>query len=88
MLRIKIYVNENVLSEEIGEMFKIRKNTNNVVREIIDIKNSVLDYIGYNELNWCGHVQRMDQERLPRRILEYEEREDLLIRGCRRLQQE
>ena len=70
-------------------MFKIRKkNRNYVIREKINIKNSVLDYVRYKQLNWYDHVQRMDQERLPRRILEYEEREDLLIRGCRRLQQE
>ena len=31
-----------------------------------------LDYnIRYKQLNWYGHVQRMDQERLPRRILEW-----------------
>ena len=30
----------------------------------------VLDYVRYKQLNWYGHVQRMDQERLPRRILE------------------
>ena len=37
----------------------------------MNIKNSVLDYITYKQLNWYGHVQRMDQERLPRRILEW-----------------
>ena len=35
----------------------------------MDIKNSVLDYM--IQLNWYGHVQRMDQERIPRRILEW-----------------
>ena len=33
----------------------------------MNIKNSVLDYIGYKQLNWYGHVQRMDKEMLPRR---------------------
>ena len=37
----------------------------------MNIKNSVLDYIRYKQLNLYGHVQRMDQERLPRRILEW-----------------
>ena len=37
----------------------------------MNIKNSVLDYIRYKQLNWYGHVQSMDQERLPRRILEW-----------------
>ena len=36
-------------------MFKIR---NNVIREKIDIKNSVLDYIRYKQLNWYDHVRR------------------------------
>ena len=31
----------------------------------------VLDYMRYKQLNWYGHVHRMDQERLPRRILEW-----------------
>jgi hypothetical protein len=70
IFRIKTYVDGNGFSEEIGQMFKIRKNRN-VIREKMDIKNSVLDYMKYKQLNWYGHVQRMDQERLPRRILEW-----------------
>ena len=52
--------------EEIGEMFKIRKKI-----EKMNIKNSVLDYIRYKQLNCHKHMQRIDQERLPRRILEW-----------------
>ena len=37
----------------------------------MNIKNSVLDYIRNKQLKWYGHMQRMDQERLPRRILEW-----------------
>ena len=37
----------------------------------MNITISILDYIRYKPLNWYGHVQRMDQERLPRRILEW-----------------
>ena len=29
-----------------------------------------IDYIRYKQLNWYVHVQRMDEERLPRKILE------------------
>ena len=36
---------------EIGEMLKIRKNINNVIREKMNTKNSVLDYIRYKQLN-------------------------------------
>ena len=36
----------------------------------MNIKYYVLDYIRYKELNRYGHVQRMDEERLPLKILE------------------
>jgi hypothetical protein len=50
----------------------------------MNIKNSVLDYIRHKKLNWYGHVKRMDEERLLRRILngahlEDEERKDLKV---------
>ena len=35
----------------------------------MNIKNSVLDYVRYKQFNWYGHVQRMDEERLPRKCL-------------------
>ena len=35
-----------------------------------NIKNLNLDYIRYKQLNWYGHIQRMNEERPPRRILE------------------
>ena len=59
----------------------------NVIRETVNIKNSVLNYVRYQQLNWYGHVQRMNEERLPRKKLkleeeEEEEKEDLEIRGC------
>ena len=37
----------------------------------MNIKNSILDYIRYKQLNWNDHVQKMDEERLPRKILEW-----------------
>ena len=37
----------------------------------MNIKNLVLDYIKYKQSSWFGHVQRMDEERLPRRVLEW-----------------
>ena len=49
---------------------RLEKISNNVIREK-NIKNSVLDYIRYKQLNWYGRVKRVDQERLPRRILEW-----------------
>ena len=51
---------------------RLEKIRNNVIREKNEyrIKNSVLDYIRYKQLNWYDHVQGMDEERLPRKILE------------------
>ena len=66
-------------------MLKIR---NNVIREKMNIKNSVLDYRRHKQLNWYGQLQRMNKERLPQKFwnavrLE-KEREDLEIYGCRK----
>ena len=36
----------------------------------MNIKNSVLDYIKYKQLNWYFQVKRMDEERLPQKILQ------------------
>ena len=40
------YVDGNGLFDDIGVMFKIRKIRNNVIGEKMNIKNSVLDYVG------------------------------------------
>ena len=50
---------------------------------------SFLDYIRYQQLNWYGHVQRIDEGRLLKKNwngvhLEEEEKEDLEIRGYRK----
>ena len=37
----------------------------------MNIKNSVLVYIIYKQLNWHGYVQRMNEESLLRKILEW-----------------
>ena len=47
---------------------RLEKIRNNIIREKMNIKDSLLDYIRYKQLNWYGHLQRMDQERHPRRI--------------------
>ena len=53
-------------------MLKIRKKIrNNVIREKMNIKNSVLNYIRHKQLNWYGQVQRMNEEKLPRIFLEW-----------------
>ena len=42
---LKLMSMEMDIFEEIGEMLKIKKNRSNILREKINIKNSVLGYI-------------------------------------------
>ena len=49
---------------------RLEKIRNNVIREK-NIKNSVLDYIRYKQLNWYGHIQRIDKQRILRNILKW-----------------
>ena len=37
----------------------------------INIKNSVLDYLRYKQLNWYDNVRRMKEEKLPQNFLEW-----------------
>ena len=59
----------------------------------MNIKNLVLDYIGYKQLSWYSHIRRINKKSLPQTNLEWfppgkEEEEDLEIRGCKKLQLE
>ena len=63
---MKIFVDENRLFEEIGEMLKKRQNRTNVIKEKLNIKYSVSYYVTCNLLNWYGHLQRMGKERIPK----------------------
>lgn len=38
----------------------MERNTNERIREIIEMKHSIIDNVGTKQLNWFGHVQRMD----------------------------
>ena len=51
-------------------MLKIRKKIIvNVIDKKISIKSAVLER--YKPLSWCGHVRRMNEERLPQKMLEW-----------------
>ena len=63
--RFNKHLESKLMSMEIhflGRPTRLEKIRNNVIRENINIKNSVLDYIIYKQLNWNGHVQRMDEK--------------------------
>ena len=50
---------------------KLDKIRNETVRQKMNTKTSVLDFIKYRQLEWYGHVRRMADDKLPLRILEW-----------------
>ena len=39
---------------------RVLKIRNNFIREEMDMKTSILNYIRYKQLNWYSHMQRMN----------------------------
>jgi hypothetical protein len=52
-------------SARISGKDKIR---NNIIKQKINVTRSLLDYIKTKQLQWYGHVQRIEEERLPKRL--------------------
>ena len=50
---------------------KKKKKPSSDLRTRMDI-SSIEDVIRYNRLRWFGHLQRMDEEKWPRKILNFE----------------
>lgn len=48
---------------------RLERVTNNRIREIMNVKHTIVDDINTKQLRWYGHVQRMSEERLPKQIL-------------------
>jgi hypothetical protein len=55
-------------SVRISRKDKIR---NNIIKQKINVTRSVLDDIKTKQLQWYGHVQRMEEERLPREVMKW-----------------
>jgi hypothetical protein len=51
--------------------FQSRENTNETVREIMRVDRNVVEDIRKKQLIWYGHVKRMEEERLPKWLLEW-----------------
>ena len=47
------------------------KIINDVIKDRMNVKNSIVDFIQTKKLQWYGHTKRMTQERLPRRVMEW-----------------
>ena len=47
-----------------------KKIRNEVIKDRMNVKNSIVDVILTQKLQWYGHTKRMTQKRLPRRAVE------------------
>jgi hypothetical protein len=45
---------------------------NTVIREIMEVEKTILERIEQKHLQWYGHVKRMENDRLPKIIMEWE----------------
>lgn len=74
-LRQKLMVFENnILRRIAGPVFDIEENRwrrrhNNELREVTN-QEYITDFISAQRLRWLGHVARMDEERLPKKVFE------------------
>ncbi|CAG9839790.1 unnamed protein product [Diabrotica balteata] len=48
---------------------------NDHIRNIMGVKSTIIDEIQRRQLIWYGHVERMDDDRLPNQILKWTPRE-------------
>jgi len=53
-------------SVRISRKDKIR---NNIIKQKMNVTTSVLDDIKTKQLQWFGHVQRMEEGRLPKEVM-------------------
>ena len=53
-------------SLRISRQDKIR---NNIIKQKMNVTKSLLEDIKTKQLKWCGHVQRMEEGRLPKEKL-------------------
>ena len=49
---------------------RLEKIRNTIIRKELNVTNSVIDYFTYKQLNWYGHIRRMPEEKIPRRVWE------------------
>jgi len=44
---------------------------NTIIKQKMNVVRSLLDDIKTKQLQWCGHVQRMEEGRLPREVIKW-----------------
>jgi hypothetical protein len=57
-----------IFSAPISRKDKIR---NNIIKQKMNVKRSLLEDIKTKQLQWYGHIQRMEEGRLPKEVLKW-----------------
>ena len=57
------------LSATFGSNFQKDKIRNTIIKQEMNVVKSLLDDIKTQQLKWYGHVQRMEEGRLPKKNL-------------------
>jgi hypothetical protein len=67
------FIYRNECAKEISKKSKVRKITNEHIKEIMEVKEKtdIIDIIERKRLQWYGHVKRMQEKRLPKVIMEW-----------------
>ena len=67
------FIYRNGCAKEISKKIKDKKNKNELIKEIMGLKEKpdIIDTIERKRLQWYGHVKRMQDERLPKLIMEW-----------------
>ena len=61
-------LSDNKISARISRKDKIR---NTIIKQEMNVVRSVLDDIKTKQLQWYGHVQRMEVRRLPKEVMKW-----------------
>ena len=59
----------NGLLATLGSNFQEGKFRNNIIKQKMNVTRSLLDDIKTKQLQWYGHVQRMEEGRLPKEVM-------------------
>jgi len=47
------------------------RNTTRIIKQKMNVTRSLLDHIKTKQLQWYGHVQRMEEGRLPKEVMKW-----------------
>jgi len=67
----KTKFHRNGLLATLSSNFQEGQNWNNIIKQKMNVTRSLLDNIQTKQLQWYGHVQRMEEGRLPKEVMKW-----------------